>query len=210
VPVSRHQHAQASAGDSGGTVNDNPADLDLTTETGSFSRSAFATSPHGAATGSAGVGSTVDPFNTSVMSMNASASGHLNFPDPPTTGSGSANQDVFVDFPQPLTLREDSQVFTQIGGGFTLLHLEIQNTNSGAFLVNQFYSPNAHIMRNLNFDAARYRFSMSASDFIHIAGSSGGSLLTQFTVVPEPCSALAAIGSGAVLMSGRRHHRRKR
>src|SRR5262245_34989806 len=93
VPVSRHLHANAF-----GQTNDTPPDIDLTTETGTFSILA------NTAGGQASVTSVFNPFATnpnSHISLRLSAHGSVN-----PGGSGVASTTFQFDVTQPSTLHE--------------------------------------------------------------------------------------------------------
>lgn len=204
VPVSRSLHVDASATDTGGTTHSNPADVLLTTESGTFSNSAQCTSPNGAVTGSASIDSTLNPTQTNVMRMFVNASLFQNFFDPNMGGGGSSRLKFVIDVPAPLVLHENTQFF---GHGMNAgVSFSVRNQGTGALLVFESYPNDGSMLsRDLNFAAGRYEFDVNGIGAMSASGPGSESLLTTFTVVPEPC----ALGLLLVplILSPRRAHR---
>jgi hypothetical protein len=204
VPVSRHLHVQAAAGDANGSVTDNPTDITATTEIGFINHSASATSPLGLGRGSASVFTGVDPTSPfSTISLVTGASGTLLNPGPgPISGSGASSASITVDFLQDTWLAHDLMIFFPVpSGGFVTGTLKIESS-TGMILQNMTWGVSTPQFndRPLFVPAGRWTFSSSASDFIHIAGSSGGTVFQDFTIIPEPATLASAAGAVLLLM----------
>ncbi len=208
MPVSWLLRASASASDGGGTTSDNPPDNVQGAVFGSFSQSATATSPQGAARGSALMDVRLAADNTlpggDMLYIHGGAGAQI-LAQGATSAFGSSAGTLTVDVSQPITLSETA--FTTGLQTFGNYEFRIYRSN-GTVLHSVVFQPSTNFSNQLiNLPPDRYAFSMSGSRGFNAGTSAGAGGVVEFKLVPEPaslCSIAACVGA-AQLLRRRRH-----